>query len=82
MAPSLAVIDLRMPGMGGMELTSRLRARANTVDMPIIVLTGSGGSEEWERLAALGADRLLLKPVVMDDLVDLMRRVLDERRAA
>jgi serine/threonine-protein kinase len=77
--PSVAVFDLRMPGMNGIELTALLRARSSSASMPIIILTASGGSDEWRRLAALGADRLLLKPVVMDDLVALVRRVLSER---
>jgi DNA-binding NtrC family response regulator len=47
--------------------------------MPIIVLTGSGGAEEWKQLAACGADRFLVKPVVSDDVVAMVRRCLDER---
>jgi serine/threonine-protein kinase len=77
--PSVAIFDLRMPAMNGIELTALLRARAPSAAMPIIVVTASGGSDEWKRLAELGADRLLLKPVVMDDLVVLVRRVLGER---
>jgi serine/threonine protein kinase len=78
-APSVAIIDLRMPGIDGTELTGLLRARNSSAAMPIIILTASGGSEEWRRLSALGADRFLLKPVVMDDLATLVRRVLGER---
>jgi serine/threonine-protein kinase len=77
--PSIAIFDLRMPGMNGIELTARLRARPQSATLPIIVVTASGGSDEWRRLAELGADRLLVKPVVMDDLVLLVRRVLGER---
>ncbi len=77
--PSVAIIDLRMPGMNGIELTAHLRARPQSATMPIIVVTASGGSDDWRRLAELGADRLLVKPVVMDDLVLLVRRVLGER---
>jgi serine/threonine-protein kinase len=77
--PSVAIFDLRMPGMNGIELTALLRTRPHSATMPIIVVTASGGSDEWKRLAELGADRLLLKPVVMDDLVVLVRRVLGER---
>jgi serine/threonine-protein kinase len=49
--PSVAVLDLRMPGMDGIELTERLRARSSSATMPIIVVTASGGSDEWRRLA-------------------------------
>ncbi|MBV9948846.1 MAG: protein kinase [Myxococcales bacterium] len=81
-APSVAIVDLRMPGIDGMELTGLLRARTSSATMPIIILTASGGAEEWRRLSALGADRFLLKPVVMDDLAALVRRVLGERSQA
>ena len=56
-APSIAILDLRMPGMNGIELTTYLRARPHTATVPIIVVTASGGSDEWRRLAELGADR-------------------------
>jgi serine/threonine protein kinase len=78
-APSVAIVDLRMPRLDGLELTRLLRARNSSATMPIIILTACGGPEEWRRLAALGADRFLVKPVVMDDLVVLVRRVLGER---
>jgi serine/threonine protein kinase len=80
--PSIAIIDLRMPRVDGLELTRRMRARDPSAEMPIIVLTGSGGAEEWKQLAACGADRFLVKPVVSDDVVAMVRRCLDERTKA
>jgi CheY-like chemotaxis protein len=77
--PSVAIVDLRMPEIDGLELTRRLRERPSSRAIPIIILTACGGSEEWRRLAALGANRFLVKPVVLDDLVVLVRRVLSER---
>jgi eukaryotic-like serine/threonine-protein kinase len=77
--PSVAILDLRMPGIDGMELTRLLRARPASSAMPIIVLTASGGPDEWRHLAALGADRLLVKPVILDDVIALVRRAMTER---
>ncbi len=77
--PSVAILDLRMPEIDGMDLTKLLRERCSSANMPIIVLTASGGPQEWRMLAALGADRLLLKPVVADDVIALVRRALRER---
>ncbi len=68
-----------MPGVDGMELTARLRASASANAMPIIVVTASGGPEEWKRLSALGADGFLVKPVNLKDVVTLVRRALGER---
>lgn len=81
-APSAAIIDLNMPAMDGLELTSLIRASEASSTMPIIVLTGEGGPDEWRRLSAMGADRFFVKPVVLDDVVTAVRRALRERSIA
>ena len=78
-APSVAIVDLQMPSLNGLELTGLIRARESAHSMPIIVLTGEGGPEEWRRLSAMGADRFFVKPVVLDDVVAAVRRALRER---
>jgi serine/threonine-protein kinase len=77
--PSVVILDLRMPYLDGLELTVLLRARDPLATIPILVLTASGGAEEWRQLAAQGADRLLVKPVVLDDVVSLVRRSLNDK---
>ncbi len=77
--PSVAIIDLRMPRVDGLELTRRFRARDPLASVPIIVLTASGGPDEWKELASYGADRFLVKPVVLEDVVAMVRRCLAER---
>jgi serine/threonine-protein kinase len=47
--------------------------------MPIIVLTASGGAREWQRLSTMGADRFLVKPIQLDDVVAFIRRAVQER---
>lgn len=65
--PSLAVLDITMPGMDGLELCRRLRARSDT--LPIIFLTSR--DEELDRVLGLelGADDYLCKPFSMRELV-------------
>ena len=77
--PSVVILDLGMPNLGGMQLTKALRARAGSQNIPILVLTGSGGPSEWRRLAALGADGFLVKPVNLKDVITLVRRSLLDR---
>jgi serine/threonine-protein kinase len=79
---SVALIDLRMPVLDGVALTAALRQRESSARMPIIVLTGRGGAREWQALSSMGADRFLVKPVNLDDLVTLIRRSLREALAA
>jgi serine/threonine protein kinase len=76
---SVAIVDLRMPRIGGSDLIELLRGRKAARGVPIVVLTGSGGSAEWKRLSALGADAFLVKPVNVKDVATLLRRVLAER---
>jgi serine/threonine-protein kinase len=76
---SVAILDLQMPRLDGSHLTEVLRSRPEAQHMPIIILTASGGPEEWRRLKAAGADRFLLKPVDLDDVVTLIRRAMRDR---
>jgi eukaryotic-like serine/threonine-protein kinase len=79
---SVAIIDLQMPGLDGLELTAQLRARDEARTVPIIVITGSGGGSDWKRLSALGADGFLVKPFNVKDVVTLVRRALGDRRSS
>ncbi|MBC7976473.1 MAG: response regulator, partial [Myxococcales bacterium] len=65
--PDVATIDIRMPGMSGLELVTTLMAKS---PLPILVLTGAASSEEaglaFEAVRR-GALDLLLKPSYRDD---------------
>jgi serine/threonine-protein kinase len=73
---SLAVIDLDMPGMNGVELTAALRANYR---LPIMVCTASGGAPDWRLLSSLGADGFLVKPIDPFAMISLARKMLDAR---
>jgi serine/threonine-protein kinase len=76
---SVMVLDFQMPEMDGLTVTALLRARPAAALVPIIVVSASGGPQEWQLLSAMGADRFLLKPVNLDDLVSTIRRALRDR---
>jgi DNA-binding response OmpR family regulator len=76
---SVVILDLQMPLLDGIGTTTLLRSRAASATVPIVVLTASGGPNEWKLLSSLGADRFLVKPVDLDDVVALVRRVVKER---
>jgi serine/threonine-protein kinase len=71
---SLAVIDLDMPGLNGIELTAAIRGSENAKDVPIVVATATGGAPDWKLLSSLGADGFLVKPIDPMALVTLARR--------
>ena len=60
--PDLVVLDWMLPGLSGIELCRRLRARPETKQLPIIMLTARG--EDVDRILGLemGADDYLAKP--------------------
>ena len=76
-ALTLAVVDLQMPGLTGLELTMAMRAHPKSKSVPIIVCTAVGGAADWRVLSAVGADAFLVKPFAIKELVATAKRVLD-----
>ncbi|WP_213454312.1 response regulator [Rhizomonospora bruguierae] len=70
--PDLAVVDLMMPRMDGLELTRRLRADPMTSALPIIMLTAKGLTVDKVNGLTAGADDYLVKPF---DTLELIARV-------
>lgn len=74
------LVDLRMPGMDGIEAIERIRARGDRkAELPIVVVTADTAIDLRERCMNAGADEVLFKPVAMDDLFDTIGRVLAQR---
>ena len=73
----VVLVDLRMPGMDGIEAIERIRARDDAkAELPIIVVTADTAIDLRERCLTAGADEVLFKPVAMDALFDTIGRVL------
>ncbi|HEY5105750.1 MAG TPA: phosphate regulon transcriptional regulator PhoB [Caulobacteraceae bacterium] len=74
--PDLVVLDWMLPSVSGIEVCRRLRQRAATRNLPIIMLTARG--EESDRIRGLdvGADDYVVKPFSMVELVARIRAVL------
>ncbi len=75
----VAVSDVRLPGMDGIEFLENLRAVSpGTL---VIMLTGYGGVEDAVRAMKLGAADYLCKPVSADEILMRIERVLEFRQA-
>lgn len=75
-APDLLILDWMLPGVSGIEICRRTRARPEMRELPIIMLTAR--SEEEDRIRGLdtGADDYLTKPFSMTELLARVRAVL------
>src|SRR5919204_4442270 len=74
--PDLAVIDWMLPGLSGIELIRRLRARPETKQLPIIMLTARGEEGERVRGLATGADDYIVKPFSVPELLARVKGLL------
>jgi eukaryotic-like serine/threonine-protein kinase len=74
----LAVIDLDLPGMNGLELAASIRAQPRAPTLPILVVTGRGGAGDWRVLSHLGATGFLVKPLEPSAFIQTATRMLSK----
>jgi two-component system phosphate regulon response regulator PhoB len=83
--PDLMILDWMLPGLSGIELCRRLRARPESKLLPIIMLTARGEESERVRGLSTGADDYIVKPFSVPELMArvraLLRRTSPERVA-
>ena len=77
--PDLVLLDWMLPGVSGIELCRRLRARPETQRLPVIMLTARGEEAERIRGLATGADDYVVKPFSVPELMARVKAML--RRA-
>jgi FixJ family two-component response regulator len=74
--PDCLILDLQMPGMGGLELLQDLKRRA--VALPTIVITARGDDELADRCLSCGAVAFLSKPLQSATLFAALREAAGE----
>ena len=72
----VVVLDVKMPGLGGLEALRRMKQRHPGVK--VILMTGHGSVKDTELGLALGAMAYLQKPVDLDVLLDTVRAAVGE----
>ncbi|MFP4668492.1 MAG: response regulator [Desulfobacterales bacterium] len=75
--PEVMVLDLRMPGMDGMEVLEYVKKHKPGIE--VIVLTGHGSEKDREQAMRLGAFDYLQKPVGLDPLVNRIRKAYRQK---
>jgi FixJ family two-component response regulator len=76
---SCLILDVRLPGLGGLDLQAQLAAAK--ISIPIIFITGHGDIPMTVRAMKAGAIEFLTKPFREQDLLDAVRIALDKDRA-
>lgn len=66
--PDLVLMDVNIPGMDGLETTTRFKQDPGLSDIPIIALTANAMKGDKERCLAAGCDGYMQKPVGVSDL--------------
>ena len=80
--PDLVLLDWMLPKVSGVEVCRRLRARPETRNLPIVMLTARGEESDRVRGLETGADDYVVKPFSMTELSARIRAVLRRIRPA
>lgn len=78
-APDLAVLDMMMPKLTGLDVTRQLRANEATKGIPVILLTARVQEADIARGVEAGADDYVKKPFSPQDLRDRVQALLERR---
>ena len=74
--PDLILMDVQLPGMDGLELARRLKADPVHKDVPIIIITTEGSSEDRQRALQLGANAYITKPIQAPQVIAKVKELL------
>ncbi len=80
--PDLVVMDVRLPGMDGLETTRRLKADPGTAAIPIVAVTAHAMPEDEALIRDAGCDAYMPKPLRFSALLGVVRDLLAGRRPA
>ncbi|WP_367322609.1 response regulator transcription factor [Streptomyces sp. HUAS ZL42] len=78
--PDLALLDIRMPGMSGLDVCRELRSEPETATLPVIMITARSQEGDVEVGFAAGADDYIIKPFSPRELSSRVQAVLTRVR--
>jgi RNA polymerase sigma factor (sigma-70 family) len=73
--PSLILLDLKLPKIGGLEILEWLRSQPALKNIPVTILTSSINPKDRQRADELGISAYLCKPVAPEGLLEMMRSI-------
>ena len=78
--PSLILMDIRLPGIDGIQALERLRAEVATREIPVMAMTASVMSGDRQRVLDAGFDAFQSKPIKIKDFVAAVEQLLERHR--
>ena len=78
--PSLVLMDIRLPGIDGVEALRRLRAEGTTRGIPVMAMTASVMTEDRQKIMAAGFDAYQSKPINVTDFIAAVAQLLERRQ--
>jgi two-component system, chemotaxis family, response regulator Rcp1 len=76
LAPSLVLLDIKMPRRDGFEVLTEIRAGAGTAKLPVVMFTSSEARSDVERARSLGADDYVTKPLDAREFQEKVRALV------
>lgn len=73
--PAVAILDIKMPRMDGIEVLRAIRADAALKTIPVVMLTSSREEQDLIRSYELGSNAYVVKPVKFSDFIDAVRHI-------
>jgi|SRR5262245_34576125 two-component system chemotaxis response regulator CheY len=73
----LVITDINMPIMDGLKLVKRIRSDEVHKDVPIIIITTEGSTEDRQRAIALGANAYITKPIQAPQVIAKVKELLN-----
>ncbi|MEO8363639.1 MAG: response regulator, partial [Ilumatobacteraceae bacterium] len=77
--PELAILDVMMPGMSGIEVLRRVRKNESVKDLTVILLTVLSSDSDVAAGIAAGANDYVTKPAVLSELLQTVQSSLEKR---
>ncbi len=72
----LVIVDINMPVMDGLKLVKHIRADSTHENVPIIVITTEGSSDDRDRAMALGTNAYITKPIQAPQVIATAKSLL------
>ena len=78
--PSLILMDIRLPGIDGIQALGRLRAEVATRGIPVMAMTASVMTNDRQKVLDAGFDSFQSKPIKIKDFVAAVEQLLERHR--